>query len=67
MDLNKVSVNDEIKELTLMCWKVKLTGLVLRLVLVMLGSVADTTSDIMVLVLVSLLKRLGFRMLPMLL
>lgn len=49
-----------------MCLKVKLTGL-LRLVLVVLGSKADTTVDIMVLLVFAfVLKRVGLRMFVML-
>ena len=53
-------------KLTEMCSKVKLTG-VLSCVLVVLGSVADTTVDIMVFsVLLVSLKKLGFSILAML-
>ena len=49
-----------------MCSKVKLTGVV-SFVLVVLGSVADTTMDIMVFtVLLDVLKKLGFSILAML-
>ena len=49
-----------------MCSRVKLTGLE-SCVLVVLGSVADTTMDIMVFtVLLVVLKKLGFNMLAML-
>ncbi len=52
--------NNRFQSLTLMCLKVKLTGLV-SVVLVVLGRVAEITVDIMVLiVLFDVLKKSGF-------